>query len=315
MALDWNRDGGVGGLKGSQAEQDIRASQAQVTPPRPVVPGEGRDPFGYAAPSAPVGAPAGGASGGTGASGQASSPASGSKGTGKKAGLMAALNRPIGGSGKGKAGKAGRGRKGDGLPTKRGMNLYQSARQATDGRKLAITAAALAVGVALFAKFAVMGPLQQVSDKQAELAQVQAQLQPLQEAAADYDSTLAEYNQYAPVSSTTGVDTKALMDMVEQQVMPYATVSQESLEDDTLTLTLSNVSLTTVGQLATILQGQTGVESVSVATAQTPSDSASGDTSSVVATVTVKLVTVEASDSGEGTSSGTSSSTSGGGSE
>ena len=86
---------------------------------------------------------------------------------------------------------------------------------------------------------------------------------------------------------SSGVDSPAVLDMIERQVMPLCTVSQVNLKGTELTLTLSNVSLDTVGVIATNLSGQQGVTNVAVATAQTSAEDGSAQ---VVATVTVSLL-------------------------
>ena len=112
----------------------------------------------------------------------------------------------------------------------------------------------------------------------------------------------AEYEKYSLVSGTSGVDASSVLDMIESQVMPSATVSQVTLEDTKLTLTLSNVSLDTVGVIANNVSSQPNVSDVAVSTAQTASDDGS---SQVVATITVTLT-------GSNASTGTNSSTKGG---
>ena len=79
-------------------------------------------------------------------------------------------------------------------------------------------------------------------------------------------------------------------------------MSQVTLEDTKLTLTLSNVSLDTVGVIANNVSAQPNVSDVAVSTAQTASDDGS---SQVVATITVTLT-------GSNASTGTNSSAKGG---
>ena len=165
-------------------------------------------------------------------------------------------------------------------PTKRSMNLYRIEHPEVDKRKVGALAAVLVV----------------------ELARVQGELAPITERAAEYERVRAEYEKYSLVSGTSGVDASSVLDMIESQVMPSATVSQVTLEDTKLTLTLSNVSLDTVGVIANNVSAQPNVSDVAVSTAQTASDDGS---SQVVATITVTLT-------GSNASTGTNSSAKGG---
>lgn len=183
-------------------------------------------------------------------------------------------------------GSLGKGKRGDGAyPSKKTMNLYVVESRESDPKKIAVTGVILAVIVALFAYFGVAMPLMQVAAKQAELAKVQEELVPVAAQVKDYDSVLAEYEKYARVSNSSGVDSSTVLDIVENHVMPRAAVGQVILKETTLTLKLANVSLDTVGEISRDLSGQAGVTSVSVSTAQSKDAGASG----VVATITVEL--------------------------
>lgn len=187
-------------------------------------------------------------------------------------------------------------------PSKRSMNLYVIEHPEVDKRKVAALLGVLVVVVALFVRFGVMGPLMEIKNKEAELTRVQGELAPITERAQEYDRVRAEYEKYSLVSGTSGVDSSAVLDMIESQVMPNATVSQVTLEGTKLTLTLSNVSLDTVGVIASNVSSQAGVTDVAVSTAQTASEDGS---SQVVATLTVTLA-------GSGSGSGSDASAKGG---
>ena len=75
--------------------------------------------------------------------------------------------------------------------------------------------------------------------------------------------------------------------------MPVTTVTSISLADETLTLTLYNVPLDTVGNLAKDLETQEMVQSVNVSTATT--QNAEGQ--NTVSTLVVTLVTPEGKES------------------
>lgn len=184
-------------------------------------------------------------------------------------------------------GSLGKGKRGNNAyPTKKTMNLYVAEVGETNHKRTAIVGVGLAVVVALFSYFGVATPLMQVAAKRAELSQEQAKLAPIAEQVKDYDSVLAEYEKYARVSNSSGVDSLTVLDIVEQRVMPLSTVGQVDLKGTLLTLKLANVPLDTVGSIAQTLSGQPGVTSVSVSTAQSQQGEGSA---SVISTITVEL--------------------------
>jgi hypothetical protein len=184
------------------------------------------------------------------------------------------------------------------------MNLYDKVEeQALDRKRAAVFLVILAVCFAALVKFGIYDQFAKVQEKQSELSVAQGQLSAAEQSVSSYDSVLSEYNSYVSVSSSSGVDADSVLTMVESIVMPQATVSQLSLKDTTLTLTLSNVSLDTVGTITQQLSKQSGVTGVSVSTAQTSTD---GSTSSVVATVVVTLSGSNTSSSSNTTSNSSS---------
>ncbi len=193
-----------------------------------------------------------------------------------------------------KGGKGGR--RSDAYPSKKSMNLYQVSIERGDYRTTSAVGVALAVAIALFLRFGVYGPMSQTNIKRSELASWNAQLAALEKNIADYDTVLEQYNAYSPVSATAGVDTVSMLTMVETKVKPFATVSQFTLNDATLSLSLSDVSLQTVGIIASSLDGEPGVVSVSVSTASTKNGEQGTDS---VATITIKLVDNASSSTGE----------------
>jgi hypothetical protein len=176
---------------------------------------------------------------------------------------------------------------GSGYPSKTTMNLAETVTtNETDLRKVIPLAAVLLVAVLLFVKFGVVDMFGQVTERQAALATEQGRVSAVESKLADYDSVKAEYQGYSSSSSKGEADAVSVLDMVEQQVMPSASVTGITLKDNVLTLTIQNVTLDTVGKLADVLRGQSLVSNVSVATAKTSASSGSN----VIATVTVTLV-------------------------
>lgn len=193
---------------------------------------------------------------------------------------------------KGKGGAAAAGN----YPTKKTMNLYQVQSNGIQLRKLILVAVLGAVVAVAFLKFGVFDQWARVTAKESELAEVQAQVTEVEAQLAANKDLIEEYESYAPLLSSSGVDAIGVLTMIENHVMPRATVSSATLEEATLTLNLVQVPLDTVGDIVNALQEQPLVTSVSVTTAQNDRTE-----STATATITLTLVsTAEATAEGEG---------------
>ena len=192
-------------------------------------------------------------------------------------------------------GKFGRGSRGgsSAFPSKSTMNLYQGDEQSTDIRKVILVGILLTIGIALFVKFGVLDQLDMLNKKEGELAEQRSLLAATNASAGEYDSVKESFDAFTARYGEGSADAIAVLDMVEQRVMPVTTVTSISLADEVLTLTLYNVSLDTVGNLAKDLENQEMVQSVNVSTATT--QNAEGQ--NTVSTLVVTLVTPEGKES------------------
>lgn len=169
-------------------------------------------------------------------------------------------------------------------PSKTTMNLYQGESQSTNVGSLALTGILLAVGIALFVKFGVLDQLAALAAKQAELAETERTAQALKERTADYNDVKETYDSFMARFGGT-IDTISILDMVEQRVMSKSVVTNIVLSENTLTLTLYNVPLNTVGDLAKDLETQDMVSRVNVSTASTHDAEGQNTTSTLVVTL------------------------------
>lgn len=170
-------------------------------------------------------------------------------------------------------------------PSKSSMNLMVPDEHGMELRKAVPLGIGLFLAVLLFVKFGIVDQYAQVAAAQSQLTEQQVLVSQYQAQLADYDSVKTDYQGYSAASSSGNVNAITVLNMVEQQVMPSASVTTVNLKDNVLTLTLSNVSLDTVGTLQKSLKSQSIVSDVSVSTATT-SESAS---SNVIATMTITL--------------------------
>lgn len=171
------------------------------------------------------------------------------------------------------------------LPTKTTMNLYQGDPKTTDIRKVVIVGVLLFAFIALFVKFGVLDQLARLSQKQGELAEQRMITESSKAAAMDYDEIKEVYDAYQARYGGSRVDAIAVLDMVEQLVMPAAQVTSIVFSDSTLTLTLYDVPLDTVGNIAKTLEGQSMVSAVNVTTASTHNAEGMNTVSTLVVTL------------------------------
>ena len=181
-------------------------------------------------------------------------------------------------------------------PEKTYINLVQVDRKTIDMRRTVVTGIVVVILLALFAKFGVIDFYARLDAKKAELGAQTAQLTALQTQLSNYNAVLEEYEGYESMSlSGDGMSVNALdaLSLVETYVSPSAKVASLSLSGNTLSLSLSDVSLDGVGQLASTLRGQSMVKSVSVSTASTRN----ADSENVTAAMTITLVSSDAKSS------------------
>ena len=175
-------------------------------------------------------------------------------------------------------------------PEKTYINLVQVDKKALDLRRTVPIAILAALLVVLFMKFGIFDFYAQLGAKQAELNTEKTHLVALQSQLSDYNDVLEEYQGYQALSLNEGglsVDALQVINLVDTCVAPVANVATMSLAGNTLSLSLTDVSLDGIGQLVNTLYQQPLVKNVSVSTATTRN----ADNENVTAAVTITLAT------------------------
>lgn len=152
-------------------------------------------------------------------------------------------------------------------PTKRTMNLYQTAEKSTNVRTFVIVGVVVLVLGGLLVKFGVLDPLAAVAQKQEELATQQNLAMELSTSLNGYDDVKEAYDGYIARYGGDSTDAISVLDMIEKRVMPRASVSGIVIDGKTVTLTLEGATLETAGSIAKDLENQAVVERVNLATA------------------------------------------------
>lgn len=173
-------------------------------------------------------------------------------------------------------------------PSKTHINLNVAEASVVDLRKAIPIAVVLIALVACVVKFGIVDFYGQVAAKQADLSQQKAALAQVDAKLANYDSVKTEYESYGSYltgSAATQVDAITVLNLVDQQIMPSASVTGINLKNDTLSLSLTNASLDTIGKLVSTLSSQPIVSNVSVSTAATNATAAQDVTATMVVTL------------------------------
>lgn len=173
------------------------------------------------------------------------------------------------------------------IPSKTTMNLYQPS---TSGKKGAGKIVAFSIlGVLLLAaviKFGVVDQFASVRAAEERLSGLQAQVNDLESQLTDYNEILEDYEGYTAQYASTDVDIDSVFELVENAVMPHATVESMDLTGGVLTLRIANVPLNTVGSIVYAVNTYPIARSVNVSTAAT-----SEDVTRVTADMTIVLTT------------------------
>ena len=180
--------------------------------------------------------------------------------------------------------KKGAGQGSSAYPSKTTMNLYQQEKGSTNIRKTIVVGVLLLVFIALFVKFGVLDQLALVSQKEAELAEQRALVAGVSTSPGDFDELKETYDAYM-ASYGGSADAMLLLNMIEQRVMPQTNVSAIVYADNTLTLTLYNAPLDTVGTIAKDLESQPLVTKANVTTATMQSSEGQNTVSTLVLTL------------------------------
>jgi hypothetical protein len=173
-------------------------------------------------------------------------------------------------------------------PEKTHMNLMVADARTIDLRRTGITAIFVVIAIALISKFAVFDILDQVNQKRGELVTVQSEYLSLQNQLKDYAEVEEEFESYAAsqLSAEAGIVSNIeALELVDKIIAPKAQVDAINLNGNTLSLSLSNITLNNLGKLVSTLYKQDMVANVTVSTAATQQTAASD----VVASMTITL--------------------------
>ncbi|MPM66232.1 hypothetical protein SDC9_113139 [bioreactor metagenome] len=180
-------------------------------------------------------------------------------------------------------------------PEKVSLNLAMRERSVNSPLVFLPLLLVLLAALAGFSKLAVVDRLALVSRQQASLSGLEVSLAAIREENADYGSVSLDYNRYffsgfSP-DELAAADRLAALSLVETQIMTRATVSSMALKGNSVTLSLSGLSLQELSDLVRDLSGMDTVSGVSVSTAGTDASGRQtqpGNLSAAVMTILLK---------------------------
>ena len=188
----------------------------------------------------------------------------------------------------------------DEYPSKTYMNMVLPDPHEQSAHRIVRIVVPLVLALAVFAKFGVYDFYARLFEKSAELDERTLAYERVERQLVDYDSVLEEYRAYEAVRMTQDATDVAAIDalaLVDTYVRPVAHVDTLNLEDNVLTLGLSNITLETTSGLVGELYEQKIVRGVQVSTAsQGKLAKTSLNDTTVTMTITLKSEDVEAKD-------------------
>ena len=157
-------------------------------------------------------------------------------------------------------------------PSKTYINLAIKDKKKIDVRSTLPKAVLIILLTVFVCKFGVFDLYSQVNQKEAELSQQTQRLSQLNAQLTNYDAVKAEYETYETtklVADESTVSVTDAMALVDRYVSSAAQIDSVNIEGNTVTLSLSDISLNGVGKLVSTLNEQPIVANVSVSTAAT----------------------------------------------
>lgn len=159
------------------------------------------------------------------------------------------------------------------VANKRTMNFAYH-ESAINWKKLGIILGIVAVIAALFVKFAIIDQLAIKKDAQNRLQASQERLAQVNETMKSYDKLKAEYDRYSDARLNANelflLSRVDILDIVRNHIVPECVVRSFNVRDNTISLSISNLSLADASELVFDLEEHELVTDVHVSYAESP---------------------------------------------
>lgn len=172
------------------------------------------------------------------------------------------------------------------VPVKPTLNLYFKEKSPLRLTVVIPCVALIVVFAALFAKFAVVDRFAALSEREGVLADERDAYDALVKSYEDYDEVAEEYGKYSYTGYDRSIaDRLDVLDLLEREVFPIATVKRLSFSGNALSMTLEGLTLDQTSELLGKLEADPLVTHVTVRTTGYGSD----DDGEPTANMTVEL--------------------------
>lgn len=175
-------------------------------------------------------------------------------------------------------------------PTKTTVNLVIRERSKHSFSRIIPILAAVVLVVGLFCKFAVLDRFSAASRAEQEAAAAEGHLADLQASNAEYETVRVEYARYFSDELTGDIpavaDYMEVLQLIESKLMRNAGVSSATFSGNTLSVQLTDITLSRASEILADLHSSKLVESVQIYTADTD-EKTSDQRATVAMTITL----------------------------
>lgn len=188
-------------------------------------------------------------------------------------------------------------------PFKTSINLAQRERRPGNLAATVTTAVILAMAIAAFSKFGVIDRLQAVGAIRAQVAQQEALVEQVREQTAEYDLILERYQSESLRRNTAvgGADPIKCLELVEKNLLNRARVASFTVDMDTVTVKISDVTLNDISDIYQNLTKDAAVAGVQVFNASTDNENSAKVTAAM--TISMAVEKPAQTDAGKGAAS------------
>lgn len=199
-------------------------------------------------------------------------------------------------------------------PSKTYINLIIPDEREIRGMRSIVGLVVGVIALALFAKFGVYDFFARVMAKNVELAERSEYLSLLTVQLADYDEVMDTYRMYEAARMTEEAGDIAVvdvLDLTDRRLLPAATINSFALDNNVLTVELSEINLDSVGDLVASLYEEKTVVGVRVTTASSGIDNSDDEKKTVMLTVSLRSTAAAEAEEAEKAESQAGSTTTG----
>lgn len=175
-------------------------------------------------------------------------------------------------------------------PTKRTMNLVINETNHSHKIKVATGICLIAIAGGIFVKFGILNRLEMIQEEKAYYQSLSVQIDALQNTTKQYSDVQSEYYLYTDAlltkSEQAEKDRMEILEMIEQCAFKKAEITNITVQDNQITLTVRSKSLSKLSEVVSNFQNYEKTAYVSVSTAASNNQEIQGD---VLSNIVIEL--------------------------